>query len=128
MRSAPRGRTGGYRERVPDDRAPAPHPGELPAPYEVEAPVDDVALVPVGLGLAALLVTALSVLLPALGAAGALVGLLGLAASALVARRRTPVPRTAVAGAVLSATALLLSAVLVAVAVLAALGTALEYS
>ncbi|TXR55478.1 hypothetical protein [Quadrisphaera setariae] len=93
--------------------------GALPAPYETEAPTDDLVLIAAALGAAALLVTVLSGLLPALGptvrTTAWLLGATGLAVSVVAVRRRTPASRTAVAGVALSAAALLLSAVLVVV-------------
>ncbi|MEH3078169.1 MAG: hypothetical protein PGN11_16150 [Quadrisphaera sp.] len=93
--------------------------GALPAPYETEAPTDDLVLVAAALGAAALLVTVLSGLLPALGptvrTTAWLLGATGLAVSVVAVRRRTRASRTAVVGVALSAAALLLSAVLVVV-------------
>jgi hypothetical protein len=108
---------------VPEDRAPD-EPWELPAPYELEAPVDDLALLGTALGLAALVATLLTGLVPALGLLGWLVAVAGLLVSGLALRRGTPGRRAAMAGVVLSAAALLVSLVLAVVAVLTALARA----
>ncbi|TNM69669.1 hypothetical protein FHN55_02665 [Streptomyces sp. NP160] len=106
---------------MPDDRAPEEQPWELPAPYELEAPVDDVALLGAALGVAALVLVLLAALLPALGLVGWLVAVTGLAVSGLSLRRGTPGRRAARTGALLSAAALLVALVLAVVAALTAL-------
>ncbi|MGQ7296541.1 hypothetical protein [Quadrisphaera sp. KR29] len=95
-------------------------PEELPAPYEQEAPVDDVALLAVALGVAALLVTVATVVLPGLQLAGWLVAVVGLGVCGLALRRPEPARRAVTAGVLLSGAALLLSAVLAAAAVVRA--------